>query len=115
MLQLDETDKQLLNIVQGAFPGVPKPYEHLGLQLEISEDEVMVAIVVAEGARFDPAALFGFCAETMPRFAVPRYLRAVASLPKTPSQRIQKYLLRAEGITADTVDRRTLGIEPERS
>lgn len=82
---------------------------------EISEDEVMVAIVVAEGARFDPAALFGFCAETMPRFAVPRYLRAVASLPKTPSQRIQKYLLRAEGITADTVDRRTLGIEPERS
>jgi DNA-binding Lrp family transcriptional regulator len=41
MLQLDETDKQLLNIVQGAFPGVPKPYEHLGLQLEISEDEVL--------------------------------------------------------------------------
>jgi len=41
MLQLDETDKQLLNIVQSAFPGVPKPYEHLRLQLEISEDEVL--------------------------------------------------------------------------
>ena len=47
-------------------------------------------------------AACAFCVETMPRFAVPRYLRVVDTLPKTPSQRIQKFLLRHEGVTADT-------------
>ena len=45
----------------------------------------------------------------------PRYLRVVEALPKTPSQRIQKYKLRADGITADTVDRHALGIVAPRS
>ena len=39
MIQLDETDKQLLNIVQGEFPGVPQPFLHLAQQLEIPEAE----------------------------------------------------------------------------
>jgi len=42
---------------------------------------------------------------TMPRFTVPRYLRVVTELPKTPSQRVQKFKLREEGVTADTYDR----------
>ena len=51
----------------------------------------------------------------IPRFAVPRYVRIVDALPKTPSQRIQKFKLRSEGITADTVDREQLGILVPRS
>jgi crotonobetaine/carnitine-CoA ligase len=70
----------------------------------------MVAVVPREGARLDPAALLAFCAATMPRFAVPRYLRVVAALPKTPSQRVQKYQLRAEGITPDAIDLSALGL-----
>jgi crotonobetaine/carnitine-CoA ligase len=46
---------------------------------------------------------------------VPRYVRIVDALPKTPSQRIQKFKLRSEGITADTVDREQLGILVPRS
>ena len=53
----------------------------------------------------DPADLLAHCVATIPRFAVPRYVRIVDALPKTPSQRIQKFKLRSEGITADTVDR----------
>jgi crotonobetaine/carnitine-CoA ligase len=77
---------------------------------ELTEDEVMVAIVLRPGCTPDPSELFRFCAETMPRFAVPRYLRIVTELPKTPTARVRKHELRAQGITADTVDRESLGI-----
>ena len=50
----------------------------------------------------------------MPRHAVPRYLRLLDELPKTPTQRIQKFKLREDGVTADTVDREALGIFPPR-
>ena len=81
---------------------------------ELTEDEVMVAVVPSDGATIDPATVLRFCAETMPGFTVPRYLRVVESLPKTPSQRIQKFKLRQEGITPDTVDRVDLGVEVPR-
>jgi crotonobetaine/carnitine-CoA ligase len=35
-------------------------------------------------------------------------------LPKTPSQRIQKYKLRDEAVTTDTYDRQAMGIEVPR-
>lgn len=71
---------------------------------DIGEEEVMVAVVVEQGATIDPAEFRAFCDATMPRFAVPAFVRVVDELPKTPSQRIQKFKLRADGITADTVD-----------
>lgn len=74
----------------------------------------MLAVVPQPGRVLDPADLFSFCVRTMPRFTVPRYLRLVEDLPKTPSQRVQKFRLRAEGLTADTVDREALGIEVPR-
>ena len=77
---------------------------------EVTEDEVMVAVVLKPGFALDPAELFGFCAETMPRFAVPRYLRFVEELPKTPTARVRKHELREQGITVDTADREALGI-----
>ena len=41
----------------------------------------------------------------MPYFAVPRYLRVMDHLPKTPTERVRKVELREAGITADTFDR----------
>ncbi len=77
---------------------------------ELTEDEVMVSVILNEGVTPDVEGLWAYLIETMPRFAVPRYIRFVAELPKTPSQRIQKYKLRAEGVTDDTFDREALGI-----
>ena len=82
---------------------------------ELTEDEVMIAVVQRDGMSVDPAGLLAHCIEVIPRFAVPRYVRIVAALPKTPSQRIQKYKLRSEGITPDTVDRDAIGIVVPRS
>jgi crotonobetaine/carnitine-CoA ligase len=70
----------------------------------------MIAVVARDGTTIDPEGLFAHCVETIPRFAVPRYVRFVDALPKTPSQRIQKYKLRAEGVTLDAVDRDALGV-----
>jgi crotonobetaine/carnitine-CoA ligase len=52
-----------------------------------------------------PAELWEHCDGRIPSFAVPRYLRFVDELPKTPSQRVQKAKLRELGVTADTHDR----------
>ncbi|HVQ05830.1 MAG TPA: ATP-dependent acyl-CoA ligase, partial [Burkholderiaceae bacterium] len=51
-----------------------------------------------------------FLAERMAHFMVPRYLRTVSELPKTPTQKVQKHLMRSEGITADTFDRVRAGM-----
>ena len=47
-------------------------------------------------------------------FAVPRYVRVVSELPKTPTQKVQKNILRGEGVTADTWDREAAGIRVRR-
>ena len=93
------------DVLECAAYAVPSP---------LSEDEVMIAVVARPGREIDPAELFTYCVENIPRFAVPTYLRVVDELPKTPSQRIQKYKLRAEGVTTDASDRSRLGISVPR-
>ena len=78
-----------------------------------SEDEIMV-VCIPEGAAPGPAEFTHWMAERMPYFMVPRYIRFVASLPKTPTERVQKVKLRDEGITADTFDREAAGIVVKR-
>ena len=83
--------------------------------VDVAEEEVALAVVLRRGADPDAEALMRFCIEQLPRFAVPRYVRFVASLPKTPSQRIQKYKLRAEGVTDEAFDRVASGLMIPRS
>jgi crotonobetaine/carnitine-CoA ligase len=74
-----------------------------------SEDEIMI-VCIPEGDAPDPAELTHWMAERMPYFMVPRYIRFVAALPKTPTERVQKVKLRDEGVTPDTFDREAEGI-----
>jgi crotonobetaine/carnitine-CoA ligase len=74
-----------------------------------SEDEIMI-VCVAEGPAPDPVALTHWMAERMPYFMVPRYIRFVDALPKTPTERVQKVELRKEGVTPNTFDREAAGI-----
>ncbi|WP_063726719.1 AMP-binding protein [Streptomyces sp. RTd22] len=71
--------------------------------VEAGEDEVMAVVVAARD--FDPAELWEWCAGRVPAFAVPRFVRVVDRLPKTPSERVRKALLRTEGVTPGTHDR----------
>jgi crotonobetaine/carnitine-CoA ligase len=86
---------------------IPVPSEH-------NEDEVMVVVSAAPGQVVAPRALFDFLEPRMAHFMLPRYIRIMDELPKTPTQKIQKNLLRAAGITNDTWDREAHGIKVRR-
>jgi crotonobetaine/carnitine-CoA ligase len=70
---------------------------------EAGEDEVMAYLIVRE--EVSPEEVWEWCDTRIPDFAVPRYLRFVADLPKTPSQQVQRNTLRAAGVTPDTHNR----------
>lgn len=82
---------------------------------ELGEDEVMVTVVVRKDAELSHEALITHCEKTMAKFMVPRYLRFVPALPKTPTEKIQKYVIRDLGITEDTWDREVSGFAGQRS
>jgi crotonobetaine/carnitine-CoA ligase len=83
----------------------------VGVPSELGEEEVMAVVVIRDGAELDPEDLVAFCAERMAGFMVPRYVRRRGALPKTATERVQKFELRDEGI-ADAWDR--LVAEPRR-
>lgn len=76
---------------------------------ELSEDEVLIAVTPVEGKTIVAEELIAFLAARLPRFMVPRYVRILDSLPKTSSGKIQKHVLRSDGITGDTIDRESFG------
>lgn len=77
---------------------------------EVSEDDVMVVVAPVAGRSIDPAALIEYLRPRMAHFMIPRYVRVLPELPKTPTQKVQKHLLRTDGVTADTWDRDKAGI-----
>lgn len=81
---------------------------------ELGEDEVKAVIVLRDGADVEPKDLWAFCDEHMPRFWVPRFIEFQADMPKTPSQKIQKYLLRADERRGRLFDRQAAGREESR-
>ena len=70
----------------------------IGVPSELGEEDVMVAVVVNPGADVEPEALVEYCLARMAAFMVPRYIRFMPELPKTATQRVQKFLLRDEGV-----------------
>lgn len=85
-----------MSIREAAAIGVPSPF---------GEEEVMVVVAPAPGEKVDPKKLIEFLEPRMASFMLPRYIRTMENLPKTPTQKVQKHLLRAEGVTTDTFDR----------
>ena len=69
-----------------------------------SEDELMIVIVLKENMTLEPTDLIEFLQPIMPKFMIPRFVRFRDSLPKTPTNRVQKVKLRDEGVTKDTWD-----------
>jgi crotonobetaine/carnitine-CoA ligase len=67
----------------------------------LGEDDVMVAVVPVAGSTPTFEELASYAAHVLPAYAVPTYIRFMAELPKTPSSKVRKNVLRKEGITAD--------------
>lgn len=89
--------------VVSAFPAVAD-CAVFGVPSEVGEDEIMVAVVLTEGAVLDRQSLLTHCRDRMAAFQVPRFIRVVGDLPRTQTGRVEKYKLRSEGVTIDTWD-----------
>jgi len=77
-----------------------------GVPSELTEEEVMVAVVRdAQHAGLTPERIARHCEEALPRFAVPRFIRFVDAIPKNDSQKALRRTLKAEGVTRDTWER----------
>ena len=82
----------------------------VGVPSDLTEDEIKAVVVPRPGVDVDPMELTEFLVERLPYFMVPRYLEFAAELPKTPTQKVHKHLLRDSGVGPDVWDREAAGI-----
>lgn len=87
---MDAIDKKILNIIQTKFPITKKPYEAIGENVGISENEILdrisnlkkEGIIRRIGATFDPKKL-GFtsslCAAKVPKEKIDEFVKVVNS------------------------------------
>jgi crotonobetaine/carnitine-CoA ligase len=76
-----------------------------GVPSELGEDDVMAVVVLKEGRELTAPELIAHCGERMARFMVPRYVEFREALPKTETHRVQKGVLKREGVGTATWDR----------
>jgi crotonobetaine/carnitine-CoA ligase len=77
-----------------------------GIASDVAGQEVMVTAVLKEGRTLSPEDLREHCRTHLPSFALPRFIQIVDELPMTPTGKIEKHKLRAEGVTTHTFDAR---------
>ena len=79
---------------------------------ELGEDEVKAYVTPRPPAEIEPEAIVYWCADNLAYFKVPRYLEVREELPRTPSLRVRKDLLRQErdNLVEGCFDREAVGI-----
>lgn len=86
--ELEATVNQAPGVSASAAVAVPDAFG--------GEDEVKVFVVLEEGSELDVEALFAYCEQNLPRFAVPRFVEVVepsAFVRSVGNGSIQKHLL----------------------
>jgi crotonobetaine/carnitine-CoA ligase len=96
-----------------AYPSVREAAAY-AVPSDLGEDDVMISVAPVAGKDIDPKDLVEFLGERMPYFMVPRYIRVLDELPKTPSSKVMKHVLRSEGVTSDSWDREMYDIKFKR-
>ena len=103
--ELEKIVNQHPSVLESAAIAVPS---------ELSEDDVKIVVVLKEGEQVHAEDLVRFCEERVAYFMVPRYVEFRNSLPKTPTQRVEKYKLQLEGNKPETWDRERAGYQLSR-
>jgi carnitine-CoA ligase len=81
----------------------------VGVASDLSEQDLKVCVVLRSGSLLTPVQIHAYCAEQAAPFMVPRYIEIVPSLPKTPTQKVEKFRLAAIGRTSTTWDAEEAG------
>jgi crotonobetaine/carnitine-CoA ligase len=102
MSELENTFIQHPAISEVAAHAVPSP---------LMEDDVKITLKLEDGATVTEQEICEWCLDRVPYYAVPRYIEFRAQLPKTPTGKVEKFLLRDEGCTPTTWDRESSGLK----
>ncbi len=86
----------------------------VGVPAEMGEEEVKAVVVPNSGHSLTEEEIIRWCESRLAYFAIPRYVAIRDRLPKTPSERVEKYKIKAEGVTRDCWDRESAGISLQR-
>jgi crotonobetaine/carnitine-CoA ligase len=80
----------------------------------LGEDDIKACVVAGPGAVLEPGELFEFFKNTLPYFAVPRYVQVRDALPVNALGRVMKHVMRDESVPEGTWDFEALGYAVER-
>jgi crotonobetaine/carnitine-CoA ligase len=98
-----------LEAAVGEHPKIVDVAAH-AVPASMTEDDIKVCLVLAEGEEVAPDELFAFFGAALPYFAIPRYVEVLDALPReTTSMRVRKLELRERGVTPATWDLEALG------
>ena len=75
-----------------------------------SDDDIKLVVVPQRAATIDPVELLMHLARRLPHYMVPRYIEIIDSLPRTPTNKVRKAVLRESGVGPGTWDRKAAGI-----
>jgi crotonobetaine/carnitine-CoA ligase len=76
------------DVVEAAAVGVPS---------ELTEEDVKIFVVRRPGSTLTAAELHAHLRRVSPRFMVPRYIEFADSLPRTPTEKVEKFKLHERG------------------
>ena len=71
-----------------------------GVPSDMTEEEVMVCAVRRANSALSENALTDWCQTRMARFMVPRYVQFLSALPKTPTDKVEKFRLQQQGFAS---------------
>jgi len=78
---------------------------------EDAEDDVKVTAMLKQGVRLSEEEFCRWSIDHLPYFAIPRYFEFRPDLPRSPTGKVLKYMLRDDGCTATTWDREKADIQ----
>lgn len=85
------------------------------VESDLTEDDIKACIVLNGGSMVSPEEIFEFFKDSLPYYAIPRYVEVVPELPKNAVSRVMKHQLRERGVTDDTWDLESLGLTVARA
>ncbi|RZT07721.1 crotonobetaine/carnitine-CoA ligase [Mycobacterium sp. BK558] len=76
----------------------------VGVPSDLSEDDIKVFVVTQPDRRPRPQDILAHCQDLVPPYMVPRYVEFVDELPKTPTQKVERFKLAERPLDEHTYD-----------
>lgn len=74
---------------------------------ELGGDDLKIVVVLKPGSIVTPEELIMHAERELPKYSIPRYVEFTKELPKTPTNKIMKHVLRSNPFSVETWDRVT--------